>query len=70
MPGLMPKKPDFVDESRLIRTNGAFVDFLAVVVVDHVLLEVSFVTENFAAESARDFVDNVRVTEVIFEHAL
>lgn len=69
MPRLVSKESNFVDETRLIGANCAFVDFLAVVVVNHVLLEMSFVSENFSAESASDFIHDVRVAEMIFQDA-
>lgn len=68
MSRLMPHESNFVDEPWLIWANEAFMDFFGVVVIDHVLLEMSFVAKDFPTESTSDFIDDVRVPEVIFEH--
>lgn len=69
MPRLMPSQSDFVDETRLLRTDQAFVDLLAVVMVNHVFLEMRFVAKDFSTERASNFVDDVRVAEMIFQDA-
>jgi hypothetical protein len=66
----MPLKTRFVDEPWLIWTDEALVDLLAVIVIDHVLLQMRLVAEDFPAERAGNFVDDVSVPEVIFEDAL
>jgi hypothetical protein len=65
----MTNKPDFVDESRLIGADCTFVNLLTVVVINHVLLEMSFVSKHFSAERAGDLVHDVSVAEVILENA-
>lgn len=62
----MTQQPDLVDKPGLFWAHVAFVDLLAFVVIDHVLLEVSLVAKNFPAKGAGDFINNVRVTNVIF----
>lgn len=69
MPRLMPSQSDFVDETRLLRTDQAFVDLLAVVMVNHVFLEMRFVAKDFSTERASNFVDDVSVAEMIFQDA-
>lgn len=66
---LMSLKSDFVDESWLIGANCALVNFLAIVVVNHVFLQMRFVPENLVADDACDFVHDMRVSEVIFKNA-
>lgn len=45
-------------------------DLFTLIVIDHVLLQMSLVAENFSTECARKFVDDMCVPEVIFEHSL
>lgn len=66
----MSKESNLVDESRLLWTHVALVDFLAFVVVNEMLFEVSFITKDFPAKRASDFIDHVSVAEVILEDAL
>lgn len=68
MPSLMTNESNLVDEPGLVGTDEAFVDLLAVVVINHVLLEVRLVAKNLSAECARDFTDHVSVAKMIFEH--
>lgn len=68
MPRLMTNESNLVDETGLVGTDETFVDLFAVVVINHVLLEVRLVAENLPAECARDFTDNVSVAKMIFEH--
>ena len=44
-------------------------NLLFVIVVNHVLLEMRFIAENFPAKCARNLVDDVRVSEMILEDA-
>lgn len=67
---LMPHQSSFIDESWLSWAKKAFVNLLALIVVHHVLLEMCFVAEDFSAERAWNFIDDVRVSDVIFQHTL
>lgn len=66
MTSLMSHQSNLVDESWRVRADEAFMDFLTVVMVDHVLLEVSLVSKDFPAESAGHFIDDMSVAKVIF----
>lgn len=66
---LVPQQADFVDEPRLLGADEALVDLLAFIMIHHVLLQVRFVAKYFPAERARYFVNDMSVSDVIFENA-
>jgi hypothetical protein len=66
----MSDKTNFVDESRLLRANQAFVNLLTFVVIYHVLLQVSLVAKNLSTECARNFVYDMSVPYVVLEYTV
>lgn len=64
----MPQQSDLVDEAWLLGTFQTLVNFLALVVINHVLLQMSLVAKDFPAKRASDLGDDMSVAKVILEN--